>query len=153
MTRQMSDLRAPKLVLAGHAGDIRTGASDPPPLHDGGPPADRAMCQASSLPAFPLPRIRISNRSACCIRLLHVRSASRQHPDGNGSLAIAVKCALLLWQKHPCTGASKTIKEARLSSSEVFFQQGKARTISRQWQNRATSPHCLTRKAAEPNCL
>src|ERR687887_192892 len=42
--RQMCDPRAPNLVLAGQAGDIGTGAPDPPALHDGSPsPRPRHM--------------------------------------------------------------------------------------------------------------
>ena len=39
VAHQMRDLRAPDLVLAGHAGDVGTGAADPPALHDGSPSA------------------------------------------------------------------------------------------------------------------
>jgi len=35
MARQMRDLRAPNLILAGQAVDIGTGAPDVPALHDG----------------------------------------------------------------------------------------------------------------------
>ena len=38
MARQMRDPRAENLILAGHAGDVDTGAPNPPPLHDGSPP-------------------------------------------------------------------------------------------------------------------
>src|SRR5258708_32460571 len=37
LTCQMRDLRAGNLVLAGHAGDVGTGTSNPPPLHDRSP--------------------------------------------------------------------------------------------------------------------
>jgi hypothetical protein len=35
VTRQVRNPRARNLILAGHAGDVGTGASNPPPLHDG----------------------------------------------------------------------------------------------------------------------
>src|SRR5438034_921327 len=38
MAHEMRDLRAPNLVLAGHAIDVRTRTADVPALHDGGPP-------------------------------------------------------------------------------------------------------------------
>jgi hypothetical protein len=38
VVRQMRHLGAPNLVLAGHAGDIGTGAADPAALDDGSPP-------------------------------------------------------------------------------------------------------------------
>src|SRR5580700_8419597 len=38
VTRQMRDLRAPNLVLARQAGDVGTGAADPPALHHSSPP-------------------------------------------------------------------------------------------------------------------
>src|SRR6266446_1255331 len=38
MADEMRDLRAPNLVLAGHAIDVRTRTADVPALHDGGPP-------------------------------------------------------------------------------------------------------------------
>jgi hypothetical protein len=44
VTRKMCDPRAPNLILTGQAGDIRTGAPDPPALHDGSPsPRSRHM--------------------------------------------------------------------------------------------------------------
>ena len=42
--RQMRDPGAPNLILAGQAGDVGTGAADPPALDDGGPsPRSRHM--------------------------------------------------------------------------------------------------------------
>src|SRR5881396_3052528 len=42
--RHVRDARAPDLVLAGHAVDVRTGAADPLALHDGSPsPRSRQM--------------------------------------------------------------------------------------------------------------
>src|SRR5262249_59923175 len=38
VTRQMRDLRAPNLVLAGQTGDVGAGAADPATFDDGGPP-------------------------------------------------------------------------------------------------------------------
>jgi len=38
VTRQMRDLRAPNLVLAGQTGDVGAGAADPATLDDGSPP-------------------------------------------------------------------------------------------------------------------
>jgi hypothetical protein len=35
VTHQMRDFGAANLVLTRHAGDVRTGSADPPPLHDG----------------------------------------------------------------------------------------------------------------------
>jgi hypothetical protein len=35
---QMCDPRAPNLILAGQAGDVGTGAPDPPALYNGSPP-------------------------------------------------------------------------------------------------------------------
>jgi hypothetical protein len=44
MLRQMRDPRAPNLILAGQAGDVGTGAPDPPALYDGSPsPRSRHM--------------------------------------------------------------------------------------------------------------
>jgi hypothetical protein len=37
MARQMGNLRARNLVLAGHTGDVDAGTPNPPPLHDGSP--------------------------------------------------------------------------------------------------------------------
>jgi len=37
--RHVRDARAPDLVLAGHAVDVRTGAADPVSLHDGSAPS------------------------------------------------------------------------------------------------------------------
>jgi len=37
MTRQMCDFRAPNLIFAGQAGDVGTGAPNPPALYDGSP--------------------------------------------------------------------------------------------------------------------
>jgi hypothetical protein len=39
VAHEMRSLRAPDLVLAGHAGDVRTGAPDPSALHHGGSPS------------------------------------------------------------------------------------------------------------------
>jgi hypothetical protein len=42
--REMRDPCAPNLILAGQAGDVGTGAPDPPALHDGSPsPRPRHM--------------------------------------------------------------------------------------------------------------
>jgi hypothetical protein len=38
-THQMRDFGAANLILTRHAGDVRTGSADPPPLHDGSPSA------------------------------------------------------------------------------------------------------------------
>src|SRR3989442_14672319 len=53
MAHEMRDLRAPNLVLAGHAIDVRTRTADVPALHDGGPPPTRAICHASNFPPAP----------------------------------------------------------------------------------------------------
>ena len=68
VTDQVRDLRAPDLVLAGHAGDVGTGAPDPPALHDGGPPAGSRQ----------VPRQELASRSAAkdqCVKPLWLRHA------------------------------------------------------------------------------
>ncbi len=64
---QMGDARAPDFVLAGHTGDVGTG----PPMYRRSTRTTRcpdgARCHASKFPPEPLPRIRTSKCSACCI--------------------------------------------------------------------------------------
>src|SRR5437899_7248840 len=54
MAHEMRDLRAPNLVLAGHAIGVRTRTADVPALHDGGPPPRSRH----------MPRQQLSTRSA-----------------------------------------------------------------------------------------
>src|SRR6266568_58553 len=63
VTRQMRDLRAPNLVLAGQTGDVGAGAADPATLTTTVRRPNCAICQANSLPLLPLPRTRMSNCS------------------------------------------------------------------------------------------
>ncbi len=51
MTRQMRDPGAPNLILARKAGDVGTGAADPPALDDDGPPPRSGQMPSEQLPA------------------------------------------------------------------------------------------------------
>src|SRR5271155_6107524 len=51
VTRQMRDPSAPNLILAGQAGDVGTGAADPPALDDGSPPPRLRQMPSEQFPA------------------------------------------------------------------------------------------------------
>ena len=51
VTRQMRDPGAPNLILAGKAGDVGTGAADPPAFHDGGTSPRSRHMPSEQLPA------------------------------------------------------------------------------------------------------
>src|SRR5271155_1401732 len=51
VTRQMRNPRAPNLILAGQAGDVGTGAADPPALHDRGTSPRLRHMPSEQLPA------------------------------------------------------------------------------------------------------
>ena len=85
MTDQMGDLGAADLILARHAGDIRTGAANPPPLDHGGSSPRFRHVPGYELAADPLPRTRTSNCSGsdtsipCGLKLRgHDSTARRQ---------------------------------------------------------------------------
>src|SRR5262245_31909571 len=66
--RKLRHLRTPRLVLAGQAGDVGTGAADQAPIHySGPPPRARQMLrqQLASLPAAEDQSVEPSPLEAC----------------------------------------------------------------------------------------
>src|SRR5215831_19355760 len=78
VARQVRDFGVHDLILARHAGDVRTGAANPASLHDGRLSSGLRPCQAISFPAAPLPRTRTSNCSdwGMCSLVDHGRTGS-----------------------------------------------------------------------------
>src|SRR5208282_6157513 len=73
MTRQMRDPGAPNLILARKAGDVGTGAADPPALHDRGASPRLRHIPSEQLPAKPAAKDEDFDR----FRLRHEHPLSR----------------------------------------------------------------------------
>src|SRR5277367_7130643 len=66
----MRDPGAPNLILAGKAGDVGTGAADPPALQDGGTSPRLRHMPSEQLPAKPAAKDQNFNRF--CLRHEHL---------------------------------------------------------------------------------